>query len=191
MKTKYKVIALVGPSGCGKDTILNKVLCADKETKYFNRVVSYSSRPIRMGEEEGVAYHFVNPETFLDFFNDNSIVEMVEFNNWFYGTTYNCYSEDKINIGIFDPTRLEILLANVDMDVTVCYVLTRDNIRLIRQLSREDFPNIEEIFRRYRADQEDFEDIEEFCPNLIYLPNNEPSDLVQAVQTLGALGKNG
>lgn len=31
MSKKYKVFALVGPSGCGKDTILNKIL------KHYNK----------------------------------------------------------------------------------------------------------------------------------------------------------
>ena len=183
MSDKYKVIALVGPSGCGKDTILNKVLGSNPE---FQRVVSYTSRPMRETEKDGIAYHFTQPENFLDFFNNNTIVETAVFNDWFYGTTYDCYSKEKINIGVYDPTRLEILLSNPQMDVVVYYVQARDNTRLIRQLSREDNPDIDEIFRRFKADRVDFCDIEEICPDIIYLPNNTPDELAIALEIVAS-----
>lgn len=109
---------------------------------------------------------------------------MAEFNNWFYGTTLDCYDTDKVNIGIFDPTRLDILLSNKNLDVIVFYVNTKDNIRLIRQLSREDNPDIDEIFRRFKTDREDFCDITDVDAKLVNLTNNTKLDLYTNVLTL-------
>ena len=50
MEKKYKVFALVGPSGCGKDTILNMLLKKYNNSKAFHRIVSYTTRPKREGE---------------------------------------------------------------------------------------------------------------------------------------------
>ena len=49
----------MGKSAAGKDTIFQKIqkLLTDLRT-----VVIYTTRPIREGEEDGVAYHFVTEE---------------------------------------------------------------------------------------------------------------------------------
>ena len=185
MKKKYKVFALVGPSGCGKDTILRTLLKKYNKTQRFNPIISYTTRPMREGEKNGVDYHYTDDDTMINFFNENTIVEMAEFNNWFYGTTYKCYDDTKINIGIFDPTRLDILLSNPDIDVTIFYIKTKDNIRLIRQLGREDDPDIDEILRRYKTDREDFYGIEgEYGDRMVTLENNNKLHLHTAVLTL-------
>ena len=185
MKMKYKVFALVGPSGCGKDTILRTLLKKYNKTQKFNPIISYTTRPMREGEKDGVDYHYTDNDTMINFFNENTIVEMAEFNNWFYGTTYECYDDTKINIGIFDPTRLDILLSNPDIDVTIFYIKTKDNIRLIRQLGREDDPDINEILRRYKTDREDFYGIEgEYGDRMVTLENNNKLHLHTAVLTL-------
>ena len=94
MNKRYKVYALVGPSGCGKDTILKRLLKKYNKTKMFNHIVSYTSRPRREGEKDGVTYHYVKPEFFI---GNKSMVEMAVFNDWYYGTTLSCYDKDKIN----------------------------------------------------------------------------------------------
>ena len=182
MGKKYKVFALVGPSGCGKDTILKTLLKKYNKSKKFHPIVSYTTRPMREGEIDGVNYHYTDNDTMINFFNENTIVEMAEFNNWFYGTTYDCYDAEKINIGVFDPTRLDILLSNPDIEVTIFYIKTKDNIRLIRQLGREDDPDIDEILRRYKTDREDFYGIEgEYGDRIIILENNNKLQLHTAV----------
>lgn len=184
MEKKYKVFALVGPSGCGKDTILNMLLKKYNKSKAFHRIVSYTTRPKREGEQEGKNYFYTTREAMTNYLLSDQIVEMAEFNNWFYGTTLDCYDIDKVNIGIFDPTRLDILLSNKNLDVIVFYINTKDNIRLIRQLSREDNPDIDEIFRRFKTDREDFCDITDVDAKLVNLTNNTKLDLYTNVLAL-------
>lgn len=185
MEKKYKVFALVGPSGCGKDTILKVLLKKYNKTKKFHPIVSYTTRPMREGEKDGINYHYTDNDTMISFFNENTIVEMAEFNDWFYGTTYDCYDTEKINIGVFDPTRLDILLSNPDIEVKIFYIKTKDNIRLIRQLGREEDPDIDEILRRYKTDQADFYGIEgEYGDRMMVLENNNKLNLLSAVLTL-------
>ena len=47
-------------------------------------------------------------------------------------------------------------------------------------------PDIDEIFRRFKADRIDFCDIEEICPDIIYLPNNTPDELAIALEIVAS-----
>ena len=40
------------------------------------------------------------------------------------------------------------------------YVTAKDKTRLLRQLNREENPNVDEIIRRYKTDKEDFCDLD-------------------------------
>lgn len=142
----------MGKSGTGKNAIVNE-LCKDPES---NRIISCTTRPIRQGEEDGVDYHFM---TINEFFS----TEMVEkdcFNNWYYGTPVTALDPNKINVGIYTPHGVQILLHNKDIVLNTILLEAPDKIRLLRQLNREEWPNVQEIIRRYHADNIDFEKID-------------------------------
>ena len=63
-------------------------------------------------------------------------------------------------------------------------VTVNDKLRIIRQLNREDNPDIEEIFRRYQTDKIDFEEAE-FMPDFIFNDNSE-EDFQQSLDMLVA-----
>lgn len=56
-----KVVILSGPSGVGKDTVIDAWKEANPNVE---RVVAYTTRKPRPGEEDGIAYHFVSREEF-------------------------------------------------------------------------------------------------------------------------------
>ena len=56
-----KIFCLMGKSSTGKDTIYKRLL-EDQELG-LQRIVPYTTRPIREGEQEGVEYHFVSEKT--------------------------------------------------------------------------------------------------------------------------------
>ena len=150
---KYKMIALIGESGSGKDTILKEIIKNDKNN-ILSPKISYTTRPKRDYEIDGVDYHFVNRKYFLD--NIQDFFEIVEFNNWYYGSKYIDLSNEKINIGIFDMKGIEEILQDNKIDLIIYYIYANDKIRLIRSLNREENPNINEIIRRYKVDKIDF-----------------------------------
>lgn len=150
MKNKIKLIALFGKSGAGKDFLFNKILKAYPD---MHRVVSTTTRAPRQGETEGKDYFFVSDKEFTS----TKHYEQSYFNGWWYGTGEKNYNPDMVNIGIFDPKRIEILSQQPDIfDIFPIYIETKDKERLIRALSRETEPNCKEICRRYLADNEDF-----------------------------------
>ena len=60
-KNKRPLIIL-GPSGVGKDTIINMLL--KKYPDIFYKLPSYTTRPKRKGEKEGVDYFYITKEEF-------------------------------------------------------------------------------------------------------------------------------
>ena len=64
---------LTGPSGVGKDTVIRELMDLDPAIGYC---VSYTTRPPRPGEVDGVAYWFVDEATF------RSMVDRGEFFEW-------------------------------------------------------------------------------------------------------------
>lgn len=59
---KPVVLVLHGPSGVGKDTVINEL----RQRTGIHRATSTNSRPPRPDECDGVDYHFVTPDEFLD-----------------------------------------------------------------------------------------------------------------------------
>lgn len=80
---KGKLIIISGPSGSGKDTIMQGVF-----KKIPNIVFSISSitRPMRCGEVEGEKYHFISREEFESMIKNDQLLEYNIFVGNYYGT---------------------------------------------------------------------------------------------------------
>lgn len=190
----YKIIAIMGEAGTGKDSLMQEILKLKPE---FHEIISCTTRPKRQGEIEGVNYYYYTPEQFGDRVLHDEMLECTVFNDWFYGTSYDSVRSDCINIGVFNPTGVESLLARPDVDVKVIRVVAEDKTRLIRQLNREEWPDVREIVRRFNADWMDFDGIEEDF-KCIKVLNGQGADLVaNAMLVIAELtpwlrqGKNG
>lgn len=154
MENKYQVVALIGKAGAGKDSI-QKATC-ELHPLMFHPIVSCTTRPAREGEVEGVDYNFISLNEFTRKVLNGDMLEATEFRDWFYGTTLDSLSKDKINIGVFNPAGVEALLEDPRLDVIVFEVVAPDKQRLMRYLNREETPDCAEMCRRYFTDEKDF-----------------------------------
>lgn len=152
----FKVIALMGKAGSGKDAILHELIRLLPDA---NEMISCTTRPIREGEVHGVNYFYMTPEEFSARVLNGEMIECTEFNSWFYGTSYEALRSNCLNIGVFNPTGVDSLMAYPDIELQVFYITTSDKTRLLRQLNRERDPDVHEIIRRFKADEIDFEDL--------------------------------
>lgn len=175
-----KVIALMGKAGSGKDTILTTL--THQYPNEYNEIVSCTTRPPREGEVNGVNYHFLTLHEFTQKEINNDMLETTVFNNWHYGTALSSLSTDKINIGVFNPAGVRSLLQNKLIDLTVYYIWASDKERLIRQLSREQEPNVHEIVRRFAADEADFSNLNDIEYQLI--ANQKQDDVPLAINLI-------
>jgi guanylate kinase len=179
----YKIIALIGKAGSGKDTILKEIL--KQEPIKYNEIISCTTRPKRENEIDGVNYYFLTPSEFANKILNYEMLEATSFNDWFYGTSYDSLRSGIPNIGVFNPDGIRALSQNNDIDLTVYYIQASDKTRLLRQLNRENNPNVAEIVRRYKTDEEDFDDLEF---ETINLTNESPEDILDIVSKI--LGQN-
>lgn len=161
MKTKYAIL-IAGKSGAGKDTLKNMLFNYGD----YHSIVTSTTRPIREGEVDGVSYHFLSELEMLQKIYDGSMIEAVRFNDWVYGTSLNSLSDDKVNLGVYNPEGIEILSESSSLIPFIVYVKCNDKVRLMRALNREENPDVLEIIRRFGADDKDFLDFED-CADLI------------------------
>lgn len=75
-----RIVALIGASGSGKSTVE-----AEIEKLGYKRIISYTTREMRQGEENNVDYHFVNKEQFQSLIDNNVLLEHTEYNGNMYG----------------------------------------------------------------------------------------------------------
>ncbi|KAH6634963.1 P-loop containing nucleoside triphosphate hydrolase protein [Chaetomium sp. MPI-SDFR-AT-0129] len=78
-------VVISGPSGVGKGTLYN--LLFQKHPDTFTLSVSHTTRGPRPGERDGVEYHFVTKEAFLDLKAQDGFIENAQFGDNLYGTS--------------------------------------------------------------------------------------------------------
>lgn len=160
MNNKYKIVALFGEAGSGKDYIQKKIMETDFGKENLSKIISCTTRPPREGEIDGVHYHFI--PTTAEFFNGYNMARWIEFTNfrdWWYGTSIDHLNKNKINIGVFNIKGINEILKDGQVDCLPIRIVCGDKLRLIRQLNREINPNCMEIIRRFLTDAKDFLDI--------------------------------
>ena len=186
---KYNIIAIMGKAGSGKDTLM-KTLLEEPAFSDAKPIISCTTRPIRDNEIDGVNYHYLTKEQFTDQILSGEMLEATVFNDWCYGTSLKNLTQDKLNIGVFNPEGVGLLRENVQL--IVIYVEATDKTRLLRQLNREKDPDCHEIVRRFGADEADFteEEINYLAPD-IFVTNNDGADIHQISKAIANAWTNG
>lgn len=84
MNNEGLLIVVSAPSGCGKDTVISKVMEILGENAALS--VSMTTRAMRPGEAEGVNYYYVTVDEFKKHIEDGDMLEYTSYGSNFYGT---------------------------------------------------------------------------------------------------------
>jgi guanylate kinase len=79
------LVIISGPSGVGKDTIIDALRRRSRERDY-HYVITATTRPQRPGEVDGVDYQFLDAETFTRLREEGEFLEANEVHGNWYGT---------------------------------------------------------------------------------------------------------
>ena len=79
------IFIISAPSGCGKTSLVRE-LC--QTYSFLEQTVSFTTRTIRSGEVDGLDYHFISKDEFIDNKKNNKFIESQKVYDNFYGTTY-------------------------------------------------------------------------------------------------------
>jgi guanylate kinase len=82
-------LVIVGPSGVGKNRLISMIL--KDYSKYFERVVTHTTRLPRLHEQPGQHYHFVNLTTFIEMNASQFFLETAKVHNNLYGVSLQAY----------------------------------------------------------------------------------------------------
>jgi guanylate kinase len=139
------MLILVGPSASGK-TEAAKLLISKYNMK---KLVTYTSRNMRLNEVQGVDYHFISVEDFEKKIKEDFFIEYVNYNGNYYGTSKEGLDSDKVVI--LEPTGLKHYLEVAKDLVKICYLRCPKEIRYQRMVARGDS---EEVINK-RIDSDD------------------------------------
>ena len=157
-----KLFYIMGKSASDKDTIYQRLLRNPEFS--LERLVIYTTRPIRDGELDGREYHFVTEEDFQKLKAEGKIIEdrgyETVYGLWRYFTADNMELEEKNYLGIGTLESYEKLKAYYGEEkIRPIYIEVEDGERLKRAIAREEtqvVPKYEEMCRRFLADAQDF-----------------------------------
>jgi guanylate kinase len=168
------MIVLLGDSCAGKSSIEEELV-----DRGFNRIISYTTRPKRDYEVDGIHYHFISTEKFSDMFKNNRLAEHTQYNGWYYGIA----KEDCINdaIVVVEPNGFRQLKNNNNLNIISFYIAVDERERVIRMMERGD--NVMESFRRIISDQGSFNGIENEVDHVVSNPRGL-DNLIYAVDAI-------
>ena len=132
------LVILSGVSGAGKDTIKKELI---KRMDNVISLPSYTSRKPRVGEEEGVQYHFITKQEFEERIKNNEFYEYDLHHENYYGTSRKLLNE-KIASG-------KIIVKDIEVNGTENLIkLLKDETKLVTIFLRVEK---EELRRRLKA----------------------------------------
>lgn len=158
---KKNIFLLVGECATGKTSV--EVKLAQK----YNRVVSYTTRPKRSNEVDGVDYNFVNDQTFDNLAAKGEFLEQTQYTVsgrlFRYALPRSGFKDDVPNIVVVNPHgAFEILQDSVFKENSIILLFksklqTRIDRYIERETGEEKYSN---LVQRLKQDAIDFEKFE-------------------------------
>ncbi len=184
---------LVGKSASGKDAILKELL-----KKGFEKVVTTTTRPKRVGEINGKDYNFISDKDFISKISNEDFIEYKSYevlengkpNIWYYGSPKESIDVTKNQVIILELDGTEKFLKLYRENCLVYYIDVPDNVRLCRAKERGSFDQTE-WDRRAITDEEIFSPkrLNEICD--VTLDNTiNISEVVKKIQGINGIIKN-
>lgn len=143
-----KRIILVGPTAAGKTFLRNRF-----EKRGFVCDISYTSRPMREGEVDGVHYNFLGKRQFETLKNGGFFYEWVEYNGYYYGTGLKEWNE--LPLFIMETDGIKHITPEDRENCFVIYLNPREDIRHNRMKIERNW-STEEIAKRIKTDNKKF-----------------------------------
>ena len=175
-------IVISAPSGAGKTTLCHAVQGVIPGIEFS---VSYTTRDPRLGETDGVDYHFVSDEYFSRMVEEGAFLEWADVHNHRYGTAYEA-TESQLAAGkdVFFDIDVEggRQIAERLPDALLVLVLPPSMEDLEQRLRGRRSDSEEQIERRLAAAREEVRKAERFYPHTIV-----NADLGEAVAGLSKL----
>lgn len=157
------IYCIMGKSASGKDSIYKSLL--ELQPVSLRSIVTYTTRPPRSGETEGVEYHFTDIASLKKFRKEGRIIEERCYHtvhgDWYYFTADDGQiKDDETYLLVMTPEGYKSIRDYFGRDrVRPIYIEIEDGLRLTRALEREKMesvPKYAELCRRFLADEADF-----------------------------------
>ena len=186
------VIVLTGKSCSGKDSVRREL-----EGCNFNNIVSYTSRPIRENEVDGIDYNFVNRSQFEKMILTEQMIEYRTYNTlfngnpdtWYYGLRKEKLDFTKKHIVILDLDGVENFIKYYGREnCFIVYMCCPKEERKRRAIERGSF-DITEWNRRLVADDKDFKSkkLKKLIDFTVVNMNNDIEDIPRIAQILNKM----
>lgn len=160
------LITLSGKTCSGKNSILEEL-----KRLGYSAIVTYTTRPIRIGEIDGITYHYISEKEFKKKIGDGFFLEYKAYHTtegiWYYGSAKEDYLDDgRDKVIILTPSGVGGLMNQGNIVFRSFYIYSDfDTIR--KRLDRRGDNEIEAT-RRLNADNIDFVGFENVADHIIY-----------------------
>lgn len=182
-------LVLMGKSASGKDTIKNELI----EKHGFHPIVTYTTRPMRDGEVDGVTYHYISDEEFKQKIEDGFFAEyktylakvgVGQYEKWYYGTSKESLENaDENTVVVLTPDGVrDILKYNLDMKVIWVYANSKTIENRLEERIKHGIAIAEECERRIVKDYKDFKIADCLADKIVY--NNDGYNLDEVIEKI-------
>lgn len=164
IKTKQtgELIIISGTTCAGKDTVVKKLL---EKNSNITKSTSYTSRPIRPGEENGINYYFITLEEFERKIEDDDFLEYAKVHTTYYGTpkkeVLNLINSGKDVILVIDVQGAQIIKEKYP-ETLLIFILAPSMTEIKKRLISRGAETKEQIIERFKSAYNEINEVNKY-----------------------------
>lgn len=167
MKDERNLLVVSGPSGCGKDSVVQRMVQNHPEIEVS---VSATTRAPRSGEQEGVDYYYMDVERFRAHVAAGELLEYTCYVDNYYGTLKS-EVENRIHRGVVCVLVIEVFgaenMKRMYPDCTTIFILPPSMEELERRLRCRGTEGEEWVAKRLRRAAEEMPEAKNYDFTLV------------------------